>query len=1477
MQSENCYLDFERYTVAWIAPLEIEAQAARCMLDNVHKGKFKSKRGDGFLYTGGDINGHNVVIASFPADYAYGTISAAALASDVKEKFPHLWFGLLVGIAAGLPDLSSNPPLDIRLGDVLVATSVGDNPAIVNYEFGKETHDGFQLSPSGILPKTEQILRAAIGKIRREASESTFAQYYQTIVKENKVFCDPGQAEDRLHQANNCVFTREPRLESSRFTVWYGTIGSGQKLIKDSQKRDALRRTYNIIGIEMEAAGIMNILPVAVIRGVSDYGDAHKNDEWQSYAAITAAAYAKGVLYEIRSHNLSGGSVAAQSNLSLSSLETFSSSSVPLVGTASVIQTHDSFASWLESFRPGEEDISAHDSMLAKLRQRKRREIFKEAQEKAESVSSTLPREITEIQPPDTVRLMFRGLRKNGDCRDHVEILQTSLNCPIYQLIHHLHAKGYEGICGFRADNDNAQTGPLRPLAQIQSVVVSAGPSRYDISQGLQINMDERLIDFYDMFLHDGCQTGSAADSMNELHLCSNELEFQGTLGSFNLRMMRSLRVPEVTLFTPRRRKRHAAKPPATQSTFPLFRAEDYLEYLPRQMRGKGGVFFPMFQREALAIEFDCSGPTEDQHAVRVFAGAVNVLTGEDPSENEGRNKDDFFSIPRLNRLSGFRKDGKTVKQFVAMPLGFGYTAEEQMLNNAFIGGIQLEIAPRLASNATFRALTDGDKVENDGKATFKWLDLFHTPRQLGLQDGKLIFMNDFEDNGERRETYRSDENISLELGIRAKSAKVKVDANVLRSLEDEDIYPRPYSVNIGKVGSIQDRPGLSCPTLLHNLVRNVHKAAVEDTTNKACLIDVTRPLTLTIDFTSIDKKGEIVSAAYSPYMDISSFKWSLFRKIRWIMESDGGKLKYFINFNGETHEGFPEMYTPLHLFISDGGIVSFSTKILEEQRFGAGTSSGGSILKPSKESPMLDGWQMGLASGAELSQAILKPVLDHSTWAWHRALTVNCQILNSVAFESITGIRPPPAPTSINGYTPVGTHPLNNLMPAPLYDDKLQRLFRSVGQVDLLKGPELSAIIKRADKIIVCVCCERNLCDTFLLPCKHMFCLRCITLEMTASGSLECMLCEQKAETIETFSAPMEVPSMFEVEYGSQIQNEYLPNSVMDEKLEEGTISHRAPGSTISPSSGYDQPDSEPTNSASGSHLGHYGSSRGLELLEQELVHSIEPEKWSRVNRMPTQPAFDTSFSFLVRIKGAVQQRILQAALMKAVTVSPVYYLDRLLFLSQRVQDLSSDFTIVPELFDAARVGTILDRLILWVEDSGLTLPEVGVTALTGTQDKESWEKKMVIFLDKGCDAHARDKFGRTMLHVTHRAEIYERVKGGAPGFPVDVADSDGRSPLHTQVENFNETFLRILLEQPSAVRALDWKDKYGLTAYHYALFKPIYIRKRLADAGADVTIPIPAAAKEFRERLHKHLENRAKDAIRWGKDEVEKLLAAA
>ncbi|EWG47495.1 hypothetical protein FVEG_16143 [Fusarium verticillioides 7600] len=302
-------LDPALYTIAWIAPLEIEAQAALHMLDNRHDGRFPVNRGDDYIFSAGDINGHNVIIATLPTGQEYGTGSAAALASQIKMFFVNLWCGLLVGVAAGLPDLRKTPPIDIRLGDVLVGLSGGESAGLVAYDLGKETSEGFQLLRSGrVLANTETVIRSAIGNIKIKAPDDTdtFLPFYDSVKdKEHSkgTFEDPGQEKDIFYDIGDdgvdSPVQRLHRPTDRRTRVWYGSIGSGDKLTKNTRRRNEIRDRYGVIGLEMEAAGTMNRIPVGVIRGVCDYADEHKNKEWQPYAAAMAAAYAKAVIYEL--------------------------------------------------------------------------------------------------------------------------------------------------------------------------------------------------------------------------------------------------------------------------------------------------------------------------------------------------------------------------------------------------------------------------------------------------------------------------------------------------------------------------------------------------------------------------------------------------------------------------------------------------------------------------------------------------------------------------------------------------------------------------------------------------------------------------------------------------------------------------------------------------------------------------------------------------------------------------------------------------------------------------------------------------------------------------------------------------------------------------------------------------------------------------------------------------------------------------
>ena len=109
----------------------------------------------------------------------------------------------------------------------------------------------------------------------------------------------------------NKVVDRVPREKTSP-RIHYGTIGSSNQVVKDAVTREKLREYFGIICVEMEAAGLMDEFPCLVIRGICDYADSHKNNQWQPYAAATAAAYAKDLLSIIPAQEIDATKEALQ-------------------------------------------------------------------------------------------------------------------------------------------------------------------------------------------------------------------------------------------------------------------------------------------------------------------------------------------------------------------------------------------------------------------------------------------------------------------------------------------------------------------------------------------------------------------------------------------------------------------------------------------------------------------------------------------------------------------------------------------------------------------------------------------------------------------------------------------------------------------------------------------------------------------------------------------------------------------------------------------------------------------------------------------------------------------------------------------------------------------------------------------------------------------------------------------------------------
>ncbi|KAH0320301.1 purine and uridine phosphorylase, partial [Aureobasidium melanogenum] len=284
-------LSREAYAIGIICALYEEKAAVEAMLDERHEA-LDQKPEDTNSYTFGKIGRHNVVIACLPGG-SQGTAAAATVAIHMTHSFP-IKLGLMVGIGGGVP---SQVP-DIRLGDVVVSLPVGTHGGVIQYDFGKMELDGFRRK--GHLDKPPKALLSAVTSLRakHELDEPDFPEYLIAISKKPRMakkYGFQGSENDQLFDNNNQHVVRDPR-EDDLPQVFYGTIGSGNMVMKDGEFRDLKAADDKIICFEMEAAGLMNDFPCLVIRGISDYADSRKNDRWQPYAAATAAAYAKELL-----------------------------------------------------------------------------------------------------------------------------------------------------------------------------------------------------------------------------------------------------------------------------------------------------------------------------------------------------------------------------------------------------------------------------------------------------------------------------------------------------------------------------------------------------------------------------------------------------------------------------------------------------------------------------------------------------------------------------------------------------------------------------------------------------------------------------------------------------------------------------------------------------------------------------------------------------------------------------------------------------------------------------------------------------------------------------------------------------------------------------------------------------------------------------------------------------------------------------
>ena len=158
---------------------------------------------------------------------------------------------------------------------------------------------------------------------------------------------------------------------------------------------------------------------------------------------------------------------------------------------------------------------------------------------------------------------------------------------------------------------------------------------------------------------------------------------------SCQIDFQRTLRIPDDN--------REYSLPPAL-GAFSLNHVDDYQNEMPELWKQHGGIFLPMHQAEALWLNFNTD---EDGYpfAIKIATGKINAVSGEAWSSElrsgaTTSGRQDYVVVPQQPWLDGYCVAEGLIRQFVAMPLGEGYTAEEQLTGEGKHGGIQIIAYP---------------------------------------------------------------------------------------------------------------------------------------------------------------------------------------------------------------------------------------------------------------------------------------------------------------------------------------------------------------------------------------------------------------------------------------------------------------------------------------------------------------------------------------------------------------------------------------------------------------------------------------------------------------------------------------------------------------------------------------------------------------------------------------------------------------
>ena len=270
------------YRVAILCALPVDLDAARVMLDDEYKQppsteeyRPRTHGGDLNTYTFGRIHQHNVVLTCLPSG-CHGATTASSVAADLLQSFPNIHSCLIVGIGGGIPKEH-----DIRLGDVIVSHPNENCGGIIQHDLGRCQCDTGQQDIGDKCDAMRYLCDKHSSK--QDSNFPCFKWNNPAILDWQRHHLDPenndhvwysARWQDNVRQSKNVRKACEENncqswiQKASKSRIHNNLLNGDIQLTKHISHQNESMENANILGLEMEAAGLMDNASCLIVRGV---------------------------------------------------------------------------------------------------------------------------------------------------------------------------------------------------------------------------------------------------------------------------------------------------------------------------------------------------------------------------------------------------------------------------------------------------------------------------------------------------------------------------------------------------------------------------------------------------------------------------------------------------------------------------------------------------------------------------------------------------------------------------------------------------------------------------------------------------------------------------------------------------------------------------------------------------------------------------------------------------------------------------------------------------------------------------------------------------------------------------------------------------------------------------------------------------------------------------------------------------------